>query len=298
VKRLTAHARAPSLSIAVRSGSGWACLAVAVVLLGGGAEAVAGSQDPDAVLPLGWPRDARPASGVRETRRRVRPKRKVIRAGARVPPPGAARACLQALGEAGVRFVPLGPLRGVRTPVEVVAPIGGVALVPRAGRPARMDCELARALAEAAPLLRRLRVDALSFSGAYDYRRRRRSRKLSEHAHGLAIDVHAVRTAAGWIDVERSFARDPGGWRWPSPGSGALAACVGAPAAAEGRLLRTVTCSLALHPAFHLVLTPDYDRDHHNHFHLEAHGDSGAPLLGARTGVAATRSGLSSARRR
>jgi hypothetical protein len=209
------------------------------------------------------------------------------------------QACLRALQDARVPFVALPALRGVRTPVEVVGPVSGVWLVARAGRPARMDCQLARALAEAAPVWRRLGVDALSFSGAYDYRRRHHSRRLSEHAHGLAIDVHAVHTAAGWIDVQRDFARDPGGWRPAHAGSGALAACVGAPASQNGRFLRTVTCSLALLPAFRYVLTPDYDGDHYNHFHLEAYADGAAPLVAARpVERSAVRSGLTGPRRR
>jgi hypothetical protein len=199
---------------------------------------------------------------------------------------------------ARVPFVALGALRGVRTPVEVVAPIGGVALVPRAGRSARMDCQLARALADVAPVLRGLRVDGLSFSGAYDYRLRHHSRILSEHAHGLAIDVHAVRTAAGWLDVERDFARDPRGWRPPRPGGDAQASCVGSPPSPAGRFLRTVACTLALDPAFHRVLTPDYDGDHYNHFHLEAYRDGVPPLLGSGTVErSSTRSGLTGLRR-
>lgn len=286
-----AHERAPPPSLLVRVVS-LCCLGM---LMAGRAEAAGARQvaarDPDAVLPLGWGADARPRYTREKHRREER--------GARRPRGAGDQACLRALADARVPFVALPALRGVRTPVEVVGPVSGVWLVARAGRPARMDCQLARALTDAAPVWRRLGIDALSFSGAYDYRRRHHSRRLSEHAHGLAIDVHAVHTAAGWIDVQRDFARDPGGWRPPHAGSGALAACVGSPASRNGRFLRTVTCSLALLPAFRYVLTPDYDGDHYNHFHLEAYPDGAAPLVASRPAEhSAVRSGLAGPRRR
>src|SRR6185436_11503074 len=292
VKPLAAHVRSPPRTVRAAARLWWVALVAA--LLGARAEAAApravSAADADAALRLGWGADARP----RHTRAKPRAKAPVRRS----PAPQADRACLRALGDARVPFVAVGTLRGVRTPVEVVGPIGGVWLVPRAGRAARMDCQLARALAQTAPLLRGLRVDGLSFSGAYDYRRRHHSRRLSEHAHGLAIDVHAVHTAGGWFDVQRDFARDPGGWR-PARAGGALAACVGAPASPAGRFLRTVTCSLALHPAFRYVLTPDYDGDHHNHFHLEAYQDGAEPLVASRPAErSATRSGQTGPRRR
>jgi len=287
---------------------------LAAVLGGRAAVATAASPDPDAVPPLSWgadpvpsmPVDPRPRGDARaakrspEARRRARHRRyRVISlAPRRTASPAADRACLRALANARVPFVELPALRGVRTPIEMFGPIGGVELVPRAGRAAVMDCQLARALVETAPLLRDLRVDGLAFSGAYDYRLRHHARKLSEHAHGLAIDVHAIRTAAGWLEVERDFARDPGGWRPPRAGSDTLASCVGAPVLPAGRFLRTVACALALHPAFHRVLTPDFDGDHYNHFHLEAYPDGAPPLVAGAVERSSTRSGLIGPRRR
>jgi hypothetical protein len=104
------------------------------------------------------------------------------------------RACLDGLRERGVNFVEW-PTKGVRTPVKVLGAIGGVNLRshdPRStGKVVLMDCELARALSEAAAAFQALGVRELQYSGAYQYRTRRRSTRLSEHAHGLAIDVHA-----------------------------------------------------------------------------------------------------------
>jgi hypothetical protein len=94
------------------------------------------------------------------------------------------------------------------------------------------------------------------------------------------------------LEVERDFARDPGGWRPPRAGTDTLASCVGAPGSSAGRFLRTVACALAPHPAFHRVLTPDFDRDHYNHFHLEAYPDGAPPLVAGVVERSSTRSGL------
>ena len=121
-----------------------------------------------------------------------------------------------------------------------------------------------------APSLRKQGVTALSFSGAYDYRRRRNSPKLSAHAHGLAIEVHAIETRRGLLDVKADYPRDPLRWRVPRhPES--LPACVGRPGGRPGRNLRTLACGLKVNPAFRYVLSPDDDADHHDHLHVETY---------------------------
>jgi hypothetical protein len=191
-------------------------------------------------------------------------------------------ACIAELGRAGVPFVGAGPVRGIATPIQVTGPIGGVRLISRARRPALMDCELARALADAAPTLRDLGVTGLAFSGTYDYRNVRGSGNLSGHAFGLAIDVHQIETAAGLIDVEREYPHDRD--RWPSYGRGvhSVGSCLGAPATEPGRLLRTLTCQLASRDTFRLIITPDDNYDHRNHLHLEAYPGRSQELMSAR----------------
>ena len=187
-------------------------------------------------------------------------------------------ACLQLLDHARVPYRLAGAVRGVQTPVEVTGPIRGVRLIPRAGRTPIMDCQLARALAELAPAFRRAGVTALSFSGAYDYRTRRNSSKLSAHAHGLAIDVHALQTRKGMLDVKRDFPRD--GRRWAGRPEN-VAACLGQPRRKAGRALRALACRLKLDPVLRYVLSPDTDADHHDHLHLEAHAVQPSELLTA-----------------
>lgn len=203
------------------------------------------------------------------------------------------RVCIEGLRERHVEFVEW-PTRGVRTPVKIMGPLGAVRLRshdPRNNsKVVLMDCELARALVDAAPAFRGLGVRELLYSGAYQYRTRRRSTKLSEHAHGLAIDVHAfvidtgpgraavaARPDAGAdgesggivVEVTRDF--EPGVGKWAVT---AQDDCIGHPRTDVGRTLRTLACRLRASSIFREVITPDDNADHHDHFHLEAFPDA------------------------
>jgi hypothetical protein len=182
-------------------------------------------------------------------------------------------ACLSLLRKAGVSFTSPGEVRGVRTPVVIRGPIQGVRLLPRGRREPVMDCALARGLLEAGPVLRGLDVDGLEYSAAYDYRPRRDSTQLSAHSHGLAIDVHAVRSGSRRDDIATHFEKGVGDWERLRPGPGALAACIGKPATDAGRRLRTLTCRLKLHTSFRVLVTPDDNADHRDHLHLEVYPD-------------------------
>ncbi len=211
------------------------------------------------------------------------------------------RICLDGLRARQIAFVEF-PTKGVRTPVKILGPLGAVRLRshdPRSvGKPALMDCELARALLDAAPAFQALGVRELLFSGAYDYRTRRHSTKLSEHAHGLAIDVHAFAVGARGarsgrdgqppgadprapdagapddvttvVEVVRDFEPNVGKWAVVAD----QLECIGHPRTDAGRLLRTLACRLRASSIFREVITPDDNADHHDHFHLEAYPDA------------------------
>jgi hypothetical protein len=186
---------------------------------------------------------------------------------------GPSKTCLAGLRERGVEFTEW-PTKGVRTPIRLVgANLGPLRLVMRDRRPGGvmpvMDCELARALLEAAPLFQMAGIRDLIFSGMYQYRTRRGSARLSEHAHGLAIDVHQFGTADGRIfDVEHDF--EPGVGEWPAADQ---VACVGLPERPVGRLLRELACGLRVSSAFREIITADDNADHNNHFHIESFPD-------------------------
>jgi hypothetical protein len=182
--------------------------------------------------------------------------------------------CLRELRAEQVPFLAAQPTRGIRTPVQITGDIGGLRLTPRAGRPPLMDCELARALVEAAPIFRSTGLSQLFFSGAYDYRTRRDSTQMSAHAFGLAIDVHTLSGTAGVYSVKRHFEAGSGRWKRLSVREGDLDGCVGRPRSDGARRLRELVCKLRHHSAFRVVLTPDDNADHRDHLHLEAFPDA------------------------
>jgi hypothetical protein len=186
------------------------------------------------------------------------------------------KTCLASLRDRKVEFVEQ-PTKGVRTPIRLTAGfgpnLGPLRLVHRDRRAGGvlpvMDCELARALLEAAPVFQMIGVRDLQFSGMYQYRTRRGSTKLSEHAHGLAIDVHAFVKPDGTVyDVQRDFEQGVG--EWPPHDN---VACVGSPEGVAARRLRELACALRLSSAFKEIITADDNSDHDNHFHIEAFPD-------------------------
>lgn len=165
--------------------------------------------------------------------------------------------CIAELAERGVSFKRLGDKRGVVTPVEVSGKLGGIRYRAGAGHGFVADCRFVLALERVAPVLAELGVTEMRFSGAYSYRMSRVG-KLSLHAHGLALDVHEVQFGTTWQAVERDFSRGH------SDGCGR-----------EAPLLNQMACRLRATRMFRELLTPDYDWDHRNHFHLGL-----APLAG------------------
>jgi len=134
----------------------------------------------------------------------------------------------------------------------MVRRVAGVALEP----PAPMNCRTARALAvgvekgpkRSAPReLGGARLDAVLTSGTYACRTRNHMMggRLSEHAVGNAIDVHAFRLSDGRIVGLK------GDWRRGAAGAFLLASWRAA-------------CG-----PFGTVLGPDHDAPHEDHFHFD-----------------------------
>lgn len=150
---------------------------------------------------------------------------------------------------------------GIAQAVEVDGPIGGVTYSSDAGKPLVLDCSLVVSLAEAGRYLTELGIDHATYSSAYQIRNVRGTNHRSKHSFGLALDVHTFTGPdLGTLSVERDFEQ----------GLGDDVDCIGAPLTEGGAILKTLECQLVRSGLFHLVLNPDYDSDHYNHFHLEA----------------------------
>jgi hypothetical protein len=158
---------------------------------------------------------------------------------------------------------------GIADAVEITGPLGGVAFTSY-GQPLVIDCSLAVSLDEAGHYLRALGLDTATFSSAYSRRKVRFTDHWSKHSFGLAIDVHTFSGPdLGTLRVDRDFEQ----------GLGDEVDCVGTPLTQAGAVLEILKCQLVRSGLFQLVLTPDYDDAHHDHFHLQVKPWSERPQL-------------------
>jgi hypothetical protein len=182
-----------------------------------------------------------------------------------------AESCEAALAQRAVPFQPVEKARGVLAPLRLTGPLRGVwfhSALPASQRAASpyeiLDCRLALALDDFAALLaRRGIVEVVHLSM---YRPPARSwpdgRIGGQHGGGLAIDAAQFKKQDGTVlDVDRDFAGKIGE---TTCGKSAVQ-----PRDVPSAELRSIVCEAAEQHLFNVELTPDYNRPHKNHFHLE-----------------------------
>ena len=147
---------------------------------------------------------------------------------------------------------------GVALAVEITGPLGGVRYVD--DEPLVIDCSLAVSLDEAGRYLHDLGIATATVASAYARRNVRGTNRPSKHSFGLAIDLPTFDGPdAGTLQVANDF----------ESGLGDEVDCIGEPSTHAARALKILQCQLVRSGLFHLVLSPDYDDDHRDHFHLE-----------------------------
>jgi hypothetical protein len=172
--------------------------------------------------------------------------------------------CVARLDELGVDFRPAGPIPGIETPVEVVGPLGGVTYVPAGrARPLVLDCSLVYSLALAGRYFVEEGLTVAVYSDAYERRYVKGTNRISKHSYGLALDVH--RWQSPHDPTRRLTVQDH-----YEQGLGRGRDCIGRPGDDRARSLRVVWCRLVRSELFRLVLDPDFDRAHRDHFHIQA----------------------------
>ena len=174
--------------------------------------------------------------------------------------PGA-RVCLAALDRLGVIYRRT-DRPGIEIAVEVRGGLGGVEYRSFTGEPLVLDCSLVYSLARTGEILRAHGIERVTYSSAYQRRNIRGTSRPSRHSFGLAMDIHSFTLAGG--ETTAAVRSDY------EQGLGDAADCVGEPLSELGALLRALECELTGSGLFRILLTPDHDPDHYNHFHLEA----------------------------
>jgi hypothetical protein len=187
--------------------------------------------------------------------------------------------CMAELGRRGVEATTEKHAPGVLAPVRLPKGVGGVMVRTEVAAHLRsqnphdvFDCRLVLALHDFSKVLQTHAIDLVHIFSAWRPPPKNwpPEKLATRHPGALAIDVYRLgkQTAPGepsrkWLDVQRHFAPAIGA---PvcGPGIASLAA-----ATPETRELRSITCEAADQHLFTTILTPNYNRAHHNHLHLE-----------------------------
>jgi hypothetical protein len=166
----------------------------------------------------------------------------------------------------------IGPSRpGVVNPVTVVTPINGVSYRYVANENPRhevfMECNLALALVRAAPSLRERDIIEVADIGIYNYRCIGNvgtppdcPNGISQHAYANAIDLAGYTTGDGsYYSVNHDWIINPAG----------EGTCAATTEPGKDEFLHQLICQQKAEGVWNIVLTPNYNAAHRDHFHVD-----------------------------
>ncbi len=161
---------------------------------------------------------------------------------------------------------------GVADPITVTLPLNGVAYRYSGNTSQREtlfgDCSLMKSLAEAAPIVRAHGVQELIDIGIYNYRCIDQTKtppncSMSQHAYAKAIDIAQLVTPDASYSVLDDWVIDPDD-----------DTCMATTESDKDAWLHQVICELKRAGVWNIVLTPNYNADHRNHFHVDLTDDA------------------------
>ncbi len=181
--------------------------------------------------------------------------------------------CEAELAKRAITYTRLPDARGVLAPERLTSKLHGVSFhsaLPAAQRPTSpyeiLDCRLILALDDFSVILAKYDVVEVVHMSVYrpPYARTWAAGRIGkQHDGALAIDAGSfIKRDGTLLQVERDFHGAIGA---PTCGAGTGPN----PPTAEALLLRKIACDAATAHLFNVELTPDYNWQHRNHFHLE-----------------------------
>ena len=191
--------------------------------------------------------------------------------------------CEAELTRRGVPYVRGEATEGVLAPVRLRGAVRGVSI--HSDRPAKdrersiyeiFDCRLMLALDDFAGLIARRDVVEMIHFTAYRPKTQNGCTKRYwglQHCAALAVDVRELKRKDGsTLNVERDF--------HGRIGLGTCATGVApSPPSAPATELWSFVCDAAHRALFNVMLTPNYNAEHKNHFHLEITPDAGWMMI-------------------
>lgn len=167
---------------------------------------------------------------------------------------------MKTLDDLGVRYQTV-TREGIDIAVQVSGDIAGVTYRGYRKGPLVLDCSLVVSLAAMGRRMQEHGIERATYSSSYQRRKVRGSDRWSRHSFGLALDVHVFAgEELGKLTVKDDYEQ----------GLGDEVDCVGQPLTRSGAILRTLACQFERSEHFRMLLTPDSDAAHYNHFHIEA----------------------------
>ena len=182
-------------------------------------------------------------------------------------------ACEAELTRRKVAFVRASPTQGVLAPVRLKGPVGGVSIhstVPAGQRHLSkyevFDCRLVLALDDFAQILAKHGVvDVIHYAAYRPKSENGCTAKYAgkQHCAALALDIGIFAKKDGPpVDVLKHFHGKIGD-KTCGPGAAPREKTP------ESTMLWSVVCEAAQKGIFHVILTPNYNAQHVNHFHVE-----------------------------
>lgn len=184
------------------------------------------------------------------------------------------RACLAEVKKRKLPVVALGPVRGIPIPVRITGELHGVRV--HSGLPKSqwttspyeiVDCRLALAIDDFTALLANHDVVELVHMSAYRPPPKKwpAEKPGKRHGAGMALDAAVfIKRDGSKLIVEKHFK----GHRRSAPCPRVVHA-KSAPKAPETKEIREIFCEAREHGVFHVMLSPNFNWAHRNHFHLE-----------------------------
>lgn len=186
--------------------------------------------------------------------------------------------CHGMLDALGLDWAPAAATLGIDDPVRVQPIINGVAFryVSNSEPTAMlMDCSLGIRLARLAQAVIPYGIDEIIHIGIYNYRcigggDPSTGCTPSQHAYATAIDLHAFGLAGSTetYSTEDDFVITTRGDACPIPSFNE-----------KDRILKELACTMWAERIFNIVLTPNYNSDHRNHYHVDL--TAGSMYLGS-----------------
>ena len=180
------------------------------------------------------------------------------------PPPNSSN-CIQELAALGLNYEYRGDQREsagnglsceIADAVRVQSPINGVVyryIESASSTPLYGSCELMLAVYELSGLLREYGINEVGHIGTYNCRTIAGTNTLSRHGYGDALDIGSLFTSSG---AEYNLIRD---WEHNTTSFNTEAA----------RILYEIGQQMHARGIFNIVLTPNYNAAHDNHFHVD-----------------------------